>query len=122
MILQLIDKYPQKFKHASLVISISPFGLNDGAKEQNEFSFALISKMSFFEQIKTFIPSNIDTILAYYKGNFTSLINRQIYRETKINIGDNSADKDFGFQGVVSNEYKEISKESWIRKKRFTCI
>lgn len=97
MIEYLMGKYPDKFKNATLIISISQNQLNDNAKKPGYFSFNMISELSFIEQITIFLPNNTETLLKYYRSNIFQ------YLKNLLNI-NNSYSKDFketnGFNGI----------------------
>lgn len=62
----LVDKYPNKFKNSIVFVSMSANQLNDNARTRGYFTYSMISKLSYTEQIMTFIPNNILTLASYY--------------------------------------------------------
>jgi hypothetical protein len=108
-----IDRYPEKFKNTTLVISISAMSLNDNAVLPGYFSNAMISQMSLVDKIKTFLPTNIATLDRYYQTNL-------FYAKLKVSHGEHIFANEFvqsnGFNGVtgelnssklVPNDFKE---------------
>ena len=97
MIEDLINKYPEKFKDSTLIISISQNQLNDNSKQPGYFSFNMISKLSFIEQLTIFSTSNTETLFKYYRSNIFW------YSKKLLNINKTS-NKDFvdtnGFNGI----------------------
>ncbi len=68
MIENLIDKYPQVFNNATMILCISANQINDGAKGRKYFSTAMISKLNIFEQIYMLLPFNFRTWKNYYRS------------------------------------------------------
>lgn len=112
MIEDLINKYPEKFKNATLIISISQNQLNDNSKQLGYFSNNMISKLSFFQQITIFLPGNKETLLAYYKSNIFYYLKKILnvksifpkdFEETN---GFNGINKEFDYNRYTMRDVK----------------
>lgn len=98
MIETLISKYPQIFRKATLIISISENELNDGSQKVGYFSNTMISKMDFFTQIQTFQGKHLDTLLKYYRYNIINILKKIIgYNKETEDFTDT-----FGFNPIHS--------------------
>lgn len=61
-----IKKNVDRFKNATIVISVSAFLFNGAAKTPHHFSKDLIAGENVFEQIRIFMPDNLLTLQNYY--------------------------------------------------------
>ncbi len=115
MIEDLLNKYPTIFSKSKLIVSISPVHLNDNSKSINYFTRSMISKLTFFEQIKTFFPFDINTLLTHYSLNFQQLqIKDYLFKKENNNLSLSLKDKNFGFFGVDSAQaFNNIKTEDW---------
>jgi hypothetical protein len=111
MIEDLINKYPQKFKNAILIISISQNQLNDNAKREGYFSNDMISKLPFWDQIRIFSTSNQDTLLKYYKNNIEYYL-KQLFNIKLVYY--NAFENTNGFYGINKNfDYNSYSNVNY---------
>ncbi|XPV69610.1 MAG: hypothetical protein ACNI25_03335 [Halarcobacter sp.] len=114
MINNLIDRFPDKFKNTTLVISISANQMNDNAKEYGFFTESMISKLSYFEQVNIF-QSNPEVLLRYYFNNI------KYHILNKINLLNVKKDyqQTFGFNGIENEldlkqlNIKRLMKNPW---------
>lgn len=97
MVEDLINKYPSKFKNSILIVSISQNQLNDNAKQLGYFSNNMISKLSYFEQLKTFASKNSETLLIYYRSNIYQYLKNFLNINTKYT---NDFESTNGFNGI----------------------
>ncbi len=97
MINNLIDKYPPKFRNSILIVSISANQINDNAKKIKYFTYSMIAKMSYFEQLLTFVPTNATTLLKYYVYNVKAYSINKIFNSNKTS---DSFVESFGFNGI----------------------
>jgi hypothetical protein len=74
----LVDKYPDKFKNSTVLVSMSANQLNDNAKSKHHFTYSMISKMSYKEKIITFVPNNIPNLFGYYLSPVKSYLKTQL--------------------------------------------
>ena len=68
MIESLIDRYPQQFSQATVIVCMSANQINDGAKWKKYFSTAMIARLNIFEQISMFLPFDFRTWKNYYRS------------------------------------------------------
>ncbi|RJX34521.1 MAG: hypothetical protein C4531_03865 [Desulfurivibrio sp.] len=64
----LIDRYPEVFSQATVILSLSANLINDGAKGRKYFSTAMIAKLTVFEQISMLLPFDFRTWKNYYRS------------------------------------------------------
>lgn len=116
MLNYLIDKYPEKFKNKTLILSLSANQLNDNAKDPGYFSFAMISKLNLLTQLKTFFPQNIQLLRQYYSINCKFFIKSFFNYEP---VKEDSYKNTYGFNPI--NKYlntreidlEHLSKNPW---------
>jgi len=68
MIEGLIDRYPEVFSKATVILSLSANLINDGAKGRKYFSTAMIAKLTVFQQISMLLPFHFRTWKNYYRS------------------------------------------------------
>ena len=66
MVEHLAEAYPEKFRQATVIISISAEQINDGARGRGHFATNMMARMNIFEQMATFLPDKFRTIKSYY--------------------------------------------------------
>ena len=93
----LIDKYPNKFKDAILILSVSANQINDNAISLGAFSYSMISKLSYIDQLKIFIPKKPITLIKYYLHNIKIILKILI----SWNHINNKFEDTLGFHGVT---------------------
>lgn len=75
MIEPLIDRYPEVFSQATVILSISANLINDGAKGRKYFSTAMIARLSVLEQISMLLPFDFRTWKNYYRAALYQVFN-----------------------------------------------
>jgi hypothetical protein len=96
MVNNLIDKYPNKFKNSTIVLSISANQMNDNAKLPVYFTYSMISKLNYLEQVNTFMVDGRGTLLRYYYQNIKNYIKQKL----DISKKNNQFESSFGFNGI----------------------
>jgi len=73
----LIKENADKFREATVILSVSAFLANGNLKTPYHFSKDLIAERSLFGQIILFLPDNLITLQKYYNHLFMGLFRRQ---------------------------------------------
>lgn len=112
MLEYLIDKYPYIFKNAIVILSISANQLNDNAIKNNYYTYSMISKLSYIEQLRVFLPQNYKYLFQYYYVNFEYLFYDMFHKEFKQTFMTIENNEEFGFF-AVNEKYKDINISDW---------
>lgn len=73
-IANLARRYPAVFRQATLVVSVSSFQVNDGARDPHYYPGPMLAKMPLWRQFELFFPRRIDTLAEHYRTTFDGLI------------------------------------------------
>lgn len=72
-IAQTIDRYPEVFESAAVVLSVSSAQVNEKAFNGGSFPMPMIARLSIPEQVLRFSPDNLDVLKIYYRRAFKDL-------------------------------------------------
>jgi hypothetical protein len=71
-VLAAMKRLPDRFRLATLVISFPPFLFNEGVHGAGSHPLAVTARLSVFEQITTFLPMRVGTLIRYVREAFNS--------------------------------------------------
>lgn len=70
----LAQKYPEIFQSAILVVSVSLFQMNEGARDPHYYPAPMMARMTLWEQLTLFFPSHLDTLVDYYRYSISGIM------------------------------------------------
>jgi hypothetical protein len=76
-LLAAIHRAPERFAQAEVVISIALLMLNEGIREATVFPQDVVSRLSVADQITTFLPLRIGTLVRFIREAFASRLAAQ---------------------------------------------
>jgi hypothetical protein len=69
-VLAAVNRHLEQFRDVELVINLSPYNINDGLKKQFFFPTTVIARLGLLRQMRTFLPSHIDTLIWFIQDAF----------------------------------------------------
>jgi hypothetical protein len=69
--------FPEVFRHAHVVLSIAPFTFNEGVGQASVYPLDVLARLSVSEQLATFLPLRIGTLVRYIREAFASRLAQQ---------------------------------------------
>ena len=69
-ILAAVRQHLDRFRNIDLIVNLSPYNINDGSKKQFFFPSTLIARLGVLQQICTFLPSHINTLVWFIQDAF----------------------------------------------------
>lgn len=69
--------YPEVFSKAHVVVSVAPFIFNDGVRSAGVYPQNVAARMSVGEQLTTFLPLRVGTLIRYIREAFRARLAQQ---------------------------------------------
>lgn len=69
-VLAAVRERPGDFRHADLVLNLSPYHINDGSKKEFFFSTNAIARMDLMQKLQTFLLDRPQTLLWFIRASF----------------------------------------------------
>jgi hypothetical protein len=74
--LAAVRERPAAFRDADLVLGLSPYHLNDGNRKEFFFSTGAIARLGLGQQLLTFVPADIATLMWFIRDAFQTQADR----------------------------------------------
>jgi hypothetical protein len=69
-VLAAVRQHLHQFRDIDLIINLSPYNVNDGIKKEYFFPSTVIARLGLAQQVRTFVPSHIDTLVWFIQEAF----------------------------------------------------
>lgn len=80
---EVVAKQPEKFRDATVLISMSILAMNDGVLDGTSITDSIMSRMSLFEQVYHMLPEHSSTFMRYYRGILKTLFGKKKQRRAQ---------------------------------------
>jgi hypothetical protein len=65
-----VNRHVEQFRNVDLIVNLSPYNINDGIKRDFFFPSTVIARLGLLQQMRTFLPSHIDTLVWFIQDAF----------------------------------------------------
>lgn len=69
-VLAAVNRHLEQFRNIDLIMNLSPYSINDGLKKEFFFPSTVIARLGLLQQLRTFLPRHIDTLVWFIQGAF----------------------------------------------------
>jgi len=69
-VLAAVNRHLEQFRNVDLIVSLSPYNINDGIKKDFFYPSTVIARLGLLQQMLTFLPSHIDTLVWFIQDAF----------------------------------------------------